>query len=132
MKATYTKLHDSEIGKQRDKYRDHFYKEISVMHPSVRGTIVTVRFYWPNSSEYCRCIVWVNNDEEFGSGYGFAGGSGYCKESQAMADAIDQTGIELSEDIGGRGDSAMRSAVKAIAKAVSGKRENFIIHYAHA
>ena len=76
------------------------------------------------------CVV--NSDEEFGSGYGFAGGYGYCKESQAMADAVDQTGIELSEDIGGRGDQAMRSAAEAIAKAVSGKRGNFIIHYAHA
>jgi hypothetical protein len=132
MKATYAELRDNEVGKKRDKHANNFYKEISVMHPSVRGTIATFRFYWAKNSEYCHCIAWFHNDEEFGSGYGCAVGGGYDKESVSMEYAIEQSGISLSEDIGGRGDSAMRSAVEAIAKAVSGKRSNFIIHYAHA
>lgn len=84
------------------------------------ASYVQARFYWTNSR--CYCCVWIN-DTRAGhglhiSGSGYAGGYGYHKESAALADALTMAGIELSEPIGGRGDSAMESALLAIGKAL--------------
>jgi hypothetical protein len=57
--------------------------------------------------------VWVHNGN---SGAGKATGCGYCKVSASLADAINNAGIELDTDISGRGESAVREALKAIAE----------------
>lgn len=52
------------------------------------------------------------------SGSGKAGGYGYDKPSAAAAEAIRTAGFDLSEDIAGVGETAIREAMKALAAAV--------------
>ena len=52
------------------------------------------------------------------SGRGHAGGYGYHKSSAAIGSAIESAGITLSEDINGRGQSAIREALLAIGLAL--------------
>ena len=62
--------------------------------------------------------LWVNdytNSEINTSGTGSAGGYGYHRPSAAASEAIRNAGIELDQNISGRGDSAIEDAVKAIA-----------------
>ena len=60
------------------------------------------------------------------SGAGSASGYGYDKQSAAVSAAIESAGIELSEDIGGVGPSAIREALGAIMKAL-GYQDNIIV-----
>lgn len=50
-------------------------------------------------------------------GYGSAGGGGYCRRSAAGAYALSDAGIELTEDVAGRGMGALRDALLATAAA---------------
>ena len=128
MNINISKLSSSDkIGSKRDRISDHFYKELSIIQ-SASNTPCRFRFYC--SGSVIHCIAWISGREVYGSGYGKAGGYGYCKESAAMQDAINNAGITMSERIDGRGDSLMRSAALGIAKAVTGKRK-FHLHIAH-
>jgi flavin-binding protein dodecin len=104
----------------------------------LREAIVAHTHYSPsgNGMQPVRAIVWVHPVDGGGwiSGSGSAGGCGYHKESQAIADAIDSCGIELyghtysREDsppdfkrrvhFGGTGDSSYQAIFDAIARAV--------------
>lgn len=128
MKATNKNLGHRNIGTKRDKIADKFYKEIAVIH-SERGAVARFRFYC--TGQTIHCISWVGNRDLYGSGYGKAGGYGYCKASAAMADAIDHAGIKLSKPVAGVGDTAMRDAAVAIGKMLTGCRK-FYIHESHA
>ena len=128
MNINISKLSSSDkIGSKRDRISDHFYKELSIIQ-SVNNTPCRFRFYC--SGSVIHCIAWISGREVYGSGYGKAGGYGYCKESAAMHDAICNAGITMSEHWAGMGDSRMRSAALGIAKAVTGKRK-FHLHIAH-
>ena len=101
-------------------------------------TIATARFYMGRSSQASTvyCCLWVHGEKST-SGKGQAGGWGHHRTSQALANAISSAGIELWGDqygqdnsrarikkkayIGGCGDSAMRDAMLAIARAAGGK-----------
>ena len=50
------------------------------------------------------------------SGRGVATGYGYHKCSQALEEALENAGVQLPFEIGGRGDTAMVDAFIAIAK----------------
>lgn len=106
------------------------YRELVALDPATGYPVVTARVYFPGSVAYC-CLWVTNRSDRYGRGCGKAGGGGYHKPSAALADAIHDAGIRLSESINGVGDSAMESAVLAIARAVTGKRR-FILHTAHA
>ena len=127
MNINISKLSDGEVGAKRDRVSNHFYKELSVLHPT---THTPCRFRFYSSGSVIHCIAWISGREVYGSGYGKAGGYGYCKESAAMQNAINNAGITMSEPIDGRGDSLMRSAALGIAKAVTGKLK-FQLHVAH-
>lgn len=75
--------------------------------------VVDCRIYDSGGSKITACI-WVNPKSLSGSGY--AGGYGYHKESAAVADAIRNASIDLSEDISGVGNSAIERAMISIAK----------------
>jgi hypothetical protein len=74
--------------------------------------------------------VWCSNRDGNGrsySGHGSAGGYGYHKVSAAIGSAIRGAGIQLSRDISGVGESAIRDAFEAIARAL-GYSEVTIVH----
>lgn len=75
-----------------------------------------LRLYATSSRSYS--CFWIYAKSVSGNGSGYAGGYGYCKKSAAAAAAIKSAGIELSEDIAGRGMATVKEAVKAIAKAI--------------
>jgi len=127
MKADIAHIRETE--KTYARRENGFHREIAVIDPKTGRALVTARIYWPGSTAYC--ALWINAHPVNGRGNGKAGGGGYHKPSAALAAAIDDAGIQLSESINGVGDSAMERALEAIARAATGKRR-FIIHKAHA
>ena len=120
--------HAQNIGSKRDRVQHGFYKEIAVIHDE-RTTPCRFRFY--NTGQTIHCIAWISGSDSYGSGYGKAGGYGYCKESAAMEDALINAGIKMGEHWGGMGDTKQREAAFAVAQKVTGKRK-FFLHTAHA
>lgn len=129
MKANIQNIRESDRISTYRKERG-FYRQISILDPADGSDIITARFYWPGES-ICYCCIWVYGNSVHGSGAGRAGGYGYHKKSAALSEAIADSGIKLSDAIGGRGDSAMYAALDAIARAVTGKRK-FFHKLAHA
>lgn len=128
MKINITDLSSSNtIGKKRDKISHGFYKEIAILGHD--DTPCRFRFY--NTGQTIHCIAWISGKDVYGSGYGKAGGYGYCKESAAMEDAIRDSGIAMGEHWGGMGDTKQREAAFDIAKKVTGKRKHRL-HVAHS
>lgn len=104
------------------KEKAGLYKEYSALVSSPFSetemrAVITLRLYATGSRFYA--CLWINSDTMHinASGFagGFAGGYGYCKASGAASDAIRNSGIDLSEDIHGRGTSAIRDAILALA-----------------
>ena len=100
-------------------------------------TPVDFRFYAGRSASASRvyCTAWLQStaapspyiDEreirhrlrwKERSGTGYAGGGGYHKPSAALSAALDSAGVTLDSDIDGRGDSAIREAAEACARAL--------------
>ena len=79
--------------------------------------IITARCYMGRSASASTMYasIWIYDEKHHTSGSGKAGGYGYHKQSAAISDAIESAGIELNEDISGRGDSAIKEALEAIA-----------------
>lgn len=124
IKATFDPTQKQKFnGKIRDK---QIYKGYQVIDSDF-NIIVDCRIYWPSQTAYC--AIWVSNYNEKGycstqnSGTGSAGGYGYCKESAAVGDAIDSAGYTLSKDIDGRGISAIKEALVALANTVNRKNK---------
>lgn len=82
--------------------------------------IITVRVWMGRSYSasvvYAAC--WINAGNNYSSGRGQAGGYGYCKKSAAIGAAFKSAGIKLNKDISGVGESAVRDALEAIARAL--------------
>ena len=101
------------------------------------GEFIDCRLYMSRSGDGASpvyCSIWIRGEpriydgkymghELHTSGRGQATGYGYHKTSQAVANAIESAGVKLvSEegkplDIGGRGDSLIKEALEAIARA---------------
>ena len=128
MKINIKNLSSSDtIGTKRDKISNGFYKEIAILGHDT--TPCRFRFY--STGQTIHCIAWISGKDVYGSGYGKAGGYGYCKESAAMENAILNSGITMSEHWGGMGDTKQREAAFDIAKKITGKRK-LILHTAHS
>ena len=95
------------------------------MHASVP---VELRIYGTGGSN--SACLWVNADPLHTQGSGRAGGCGYHRPSAAAGEAISNAGFALSKGISGVGDSAIESALCAIAKAIGVK--SFVLTHAHA
>ena len=139
MTADIQNLTTNINGKSHRMENGGFTEEYSAILPHVdeyghHKTPVTLRLYTKTGNRWTAC-VWINGtrsgQEVYGAGSGTASGYGYHKPSAAAGEAIAKAGIQLSEPIDGRGDEAIRSAVLAIAQAVTGKRK-IIIHKSHA
>ena len=92
---------------------------------------VTVRFYMGRSAQtsviYCSIWAWGNGVNI--SGYGSAGGGGYCKKSAALARAMESAGIDLSEPIGGCGMAVAREAIEAVGRALGFGGRSLIVDH---
>lgn len=80
------------------------------------NTQITARIYWPGTRVYA--CIWIHSPEIYAQGSGWAGGGGYCKASASLAEAIENAGFTLSENISGVGEAAMREALLAIADCI--------------
>ena len=130
MKANISNLKEGKAftPEKRDRVNKGFSKEYAVINPSNERSVVLLRVYWTGTT--CHCIAWIYGKDSYGNGYGKAMGGNYCKESAAIAYAIDDAGIELSDAIDGRGESMVRQAALAIGKKLTGKRK-LILHVSH-
>lgn len=124
MKATITNL---TYSKKVRAYRkeNSLHRQVSIIDRDTGAEIVASRIYWPGS--VCYACVWIHGNEMHGSGAGKAGGGGYHMPSAAVEAALSDAGIALSEDVGGRGDTALEDALHAVAAAVTGKRKFFMV-----
>lgn len=97
--------------------------------PSI-SSVAVVRIYGTKAMNYC--CIWVNDRKTgtYCSGSGSAGGYGYHRPSAAAAYAFKSMGVELSENIDGRGDSAIVEAIEALGRRLGYRK--FYIHKAHA
>jgi hypothetical protein len=71
------------------------------------------------SASVVYCSVWLRSaGGPCWSGRGTAGGGGYHKESAAFEDACRSAGVTFTKEVGGVGESAVREAALALAKAL--------------
>lgn len=79
--------------------------------------VIDVRWYMGRSSKasVVYCSFWIRGNGRWITGYGKAGGYGYCKQSAAFADALTSAGIETWGHVHGAGDSAIIKAMHDIA-----------------
>jgi hypothetical protein len=97
--------------------------------------VVTARIYVGRSrqSERVYASIWVHGPRFATAGNGWAGGWGYHKVSAALQEAISSAGIVLQNDEGKRtaidgcGDSAMRNALEAIARAAGARGKLMLV-----
>lgn len=149
MKAQFT---NPEARNARNMANDkETVDRLQVVARNARGelqVIADARFYMGRSRSastvYCSLWVWNHGANVDISGHGRAGGYGYHKRSAALQSAINSAEIKLwgspydSEDentggtperasIGGCGDSAMRSALLAIAREARADCSEYLI-----
>lgn len=80
--------------------------------------VVTMRLYASPRAARVHACTWIYPaDGAPRHGHGVAGGGGYCRRSAAGAYALEAAGVELSEDVAGRGEGALRAALLATAAA---------------
>ena len=122
MQATFTKSDFYNIKESAFKARDnqallHQYTVLAETENGIRE-IVIARLYASLRRDANRitCILWTHGSHNANAS-GWASGYGYHKGSAALADAISNAGIELTEDIAGCGHDAMREALIAITRA---------------
>lgn len=133
MKATFDPNHKQKFNASSRK-EGALLREYSALVPVPHNrthmrAVVTLRLYWPNTVCHAALWVWFDNQEP-ASGTGTAGGGGYCKASASAGEAIRNAGFTLSSRIDGVGESAIREAVLALAKAAGYPRAR--LHVAHA
>ena len=122
MQAAFTKSDFYAISEAAYKARDkqallHQYTVLAETKNGIRG-IVIARLYSSlrRGANRVTCILWTDGSHNANAS-GWASGYGYHKGSAALADAISNAGIKISENIAGCGERAMREALLAIARA---------------
>jgi hypothetical protein len=134
MKATFNPEIKTKYTRSHRKEGKVYFEEYAALVPSEYSdakAAVTLRLYLTNSMAYC--CIWIASGPKFDKytqGSGSAGGYGYHRPSAAAAEAIKNAGFDLSSDIAGRGDEAIKQAVKALAKSIGYPKA--LIHKAHA
>lgn len=129
MKAIFNELTKGPKFNVNHRKENHFVKQYTavVFNGKAAYDAVTLRIYATDAKSYC--CLWVHDncswikscrDSYYRAASGSAGGYGYHRASAAAQEAINNAGITLSEDINGRGDTAIEDAVYAIASAMWG------------
>ena len=121
MKATI----EPRIGFTPSHRKEKLHRAWKILDRATGAAIVDARVYRPGATAYA--AVWIYGNDIYASGTGRAGGYGYCKESAAVAEALARAGVTLSDHIDGRGLSAVREALEAVARAATGKRRFFVV-----
>lgn len=135
MQATFKELTKAPKFTISHRKENHFYNQYTavVFNGKSAYDAVTLRLYATEAKHYC--CLWINDncswikatrDSYYRSGSGSAGGFGYHRASAAAQEAIYNAGIELSENIAGRGDTAIEEAVYSIAAAMWGGKGYYI------
>jgi hypothetical protein len=135
MKATLPK-ENTDNARQPDKPLLSSYCVVarvprSERYPAGMAELVTCRTYMSqsrNASVVYAC-VWGHSVDRtrYVAGRGNAGGYGYHKPSAAVSAALRSAGVTLSESIDGRGSSALRDALIALAVALGAKASQCLI-----
>ena len=122
MQATFTKSDFYNIKESAFKASDNqaLLHQYSVLVETENGIreLVIARLY-ASLRRYANritCILWTDGSHNANAS-GWASGYGYHKGSAALADAISNAGIKLTDSISGCGYDAMREALLAIARA---------------
>lgn len=123
MQAIIKTPHSENISNQARNARDkqaliHQYTVLGIIDGEIKS-LAEARIYMSasRSAERMTAILWVHG-KNYACGSGVAGGCGYHKPSAAVGDAIESAGFELDTHfIGGRGESALVDALKAVAVA---------------
>ena len=122
MQATFTKSDFYNIKESAYKARDnqallHQYSVIAETENGIRELVIA-RFYASlrRGANRVTCILWTNGGHNANAS-GYNETYGLHRGSAALADAIRNAGIVLSENISGCGDDAVRDALLAIARA---------------
>jgi hypothetical protein len=134
MKATIIATDIRNINANHRK-ESNFREEYNAFYVGVDGqlhTLVTLRIYATESRAYACCWLSSSISSVYSSGSGYAGGYGYHRASAAAEEAINKAGVKLSEDINGRGDSAILEAVKAVGEELTFGRFPIYTHHSHA
>lgn len=137
MKATIKTMYaaSTNVGKfRKEKGFYQSYSALAVMPDGSIKSLADLRFYFVGKdgmSPVYACI-WLGHNGVYNSGGGKAGGCGYHKASAAAEAAMQAAGITLDKSIGGRGDSAIDAALKAIGEALGFAPNSIYIHKAHA
>lgn len=131
MNANLTKFRDRfNLNHRKEK---HFISELSAF-TIVDGKINelgVLRVYGTRAANYV--CLWIFTPDRHLTASGRATGYGYHRPSEAMEIACENSGIELSEPIGGRGDASMQEAFVAICSAAHNvEKHNIFVHKAHA
>ena len=80
--------------------------------------VVAMRLYASTRAARIHACTWIHPaDGASRRGHGYAGGGGYCRRSAAGAEALEAAGVELTEDVAGRGTFVLCVALLATAAA---------------
>ena len=100
-------------SKHRKTALHHSWKVVTLsQYPQRAQVLIDLRLY-----ETLKCVyacLWLPSENLSGSG--MAGGYGYDKASAAVAEAIHNASLNLSESISGRGRAAIEEALQAMAE----------------
>ena len=124
MTANIEGLKDSprNYGRIRDKELKNAFILAGRDAQGNQHTWIDARLYMGRSSgaSVVYCIVWMHptNGARYSTGYGKATGGNYHKASAALDSAFERAGIVLSAPIDGRGEGAMRDAIRAVGCAI--------------
>jgi hypothetical protein len=140
MKATHNPATKTKFTTSHRKEGKCFFKSIAVIdlaskpHPTgeMQQPLVARIYGTGAANTACLWINTTNKKHPYGlhvSGSGKAGGYGYHRASAALGEAIHNAGFTLSESISGRGESAMREAMLALAKVAGIKRPAIVESY---
>lgn len=130
MQANIDNLKQYNNSRKMPTYRDktEHYKTLVVTVDGKMKTVAKVSFKYPkDGAGRLSCIVWVTHPQHgYSWGAGIASGYGYCKRSAVVAAALRDTGVKLDSDIAGCGESAIESALLAVAASIYGQEfDNF-------
>ena len=118
------------IAHHRKAYKCFHSYSIIDLNAGLERAVIHLYQSGSGARDYAR--LWVYSHDAFldATGSGMAGGSGYHRPSAAAQVAFEEAGITLSEPIDGRGESAIKDAMRALADYLPVKR--YMILHAHA